>query len=532
MTETSPPVPIEIPEQFNLADWLLDARLREGRGGEVALRLPESDVTYAEVAAHSRRYANVLSGLGLRPEERVFLMLPDGADFVGGLFGALRAGGVVVMLNPDFHAAAIAALVDYLRPRLAIVDGRLAQTWAEALGMSQERTQLLTVGDRAPGCPAFEELSRTVADDFPTVRTHRDDPAVLLFSGGTTGRPKAVVQSHRSYAYTTQAYGQRILGLTASDITLSVPKLFFGYAMGSNLFFPFSVGASACLFPEKATAECVFAAIARHHPTVLVNVPTMIQQMVSHPDASAQDFASLRLATSAGEPLGAPLRQRWDETFAVELLDGLGTAEQWHIFISHRAGRVRPGTLGEEVPGFEVRVRDDAGHDLPDGEIGALWVRGGARAWGYFREMDKTQAAFRGEWVVPGDLVSRDADGFFTYQGRGDDVFKVAGRWYSPAEVEGTLLRHPQVAECAVVGIVDGNGLLKPHAWVIPRQSVPGLARALADFVARELLPYKAPRVVHLVAELPRTHLGKIDRGALKRPATPAAPAASEGEQR
>ncbi len=177
-------------------------------------------------------------------------------------------------------------------------------------------------------------------------------------------------------------------------------------------------------------------------------------------------------------------------------------------------------------------MRDDAGRDLPDGEIGALWVRGGARAWGYFREMDKTQAAFRGEWVVPGDLVSRDADGFFTYQGRGDDVFKVAGRWYSPAEVEGTLLRHPQVAECAVVGIVDENGLLKPHAWVIPRQSVPDLAQALADFVARELLPYKAPRVVHLVAELPRTHLGKIDRGALKRPATPAAPAASEGTQR
>jgi benzoate-CoA ligase family protein len=518
MTDPSPPAPIEIPERFNLADWLLDERLREGRGGAVALRLPDGAVTYAEIAAHSRRFANVLAGLGLRPEERVFLALPDGADFVGALFGVLRAGGVVVMLNPELHADAIAALVDYLRPRFAVIDGRLAHTWAEALGRSEERTQLLTVGDPAPGCPAFEELARTVADDFPTVRTHRDDPAVMLFSGGTTGRPKAVVQSHRSYAFTTQAYGQRTLGLTADDITLSVPKLFFGYAMGSNLFFPFSVGASACLFPEKATAESLFAAIARHRPTVLVTVPTMIQQMVSHPEAAAQDLTSLRIATSAGEALAVTLRERWDATFGVELLDGLGTAEQWHVFLSHRPGRVRAGTLGEVVPGFEVRVRDDAGSDLPDGEIGALWVRGGARAWGYFREMEKSQATFRGDWVVPGDLVSRDVDGFFTYQGRGDDVFKVAGRWFSPAEVEGTLLRHPQVAECAVVGIVDDNGLLKPHAWVIAKRTSPELAHELSDFVARELLPFKAPRVVHLVEDLPRTHLGKIDRGALKRP--------------
>ena len=513
------PAPIEIPERLNLADWLLDERLREGRGERIALRLPERAFTYSEVAAHSRRFANVLAGLGLRPEERVFLALPDGADFVGALFGVLRAGGAVVMLNPELASDAVGALVDYLRPRFAVIDGRLAHTYAAALGTCEERTQLVTVGERAPGCPSFEELARTVADDFPTVRTHRDDPAVLLFSGGTTGRPKAVVQSHRSYAFTTQAYGQRTLGLTADDITLAVPKLYFGYAMGSNLFFPFSVGASACLFPEKATAQTIFAAIARHRPTLLVNVPTMIQQMVSHPGAAAQDLSSLRLATSAGEALAVTLRDRWNAAFGVELLDGLGTAEQWHVFLSHRPGRVRAGTLGEAVPGFEVRVRDDDGRDLPDGEIGALWVRGGARAWGYWREMDKSQATFRGEWVVPGDLVSRDADGFFTYQGRGDDVFKVAGKWFSPAEVEGTLLRHPQVAECAVVGISDDNGLLKPHAWVIPRHPTPDLARELQDFVAQELLPYKAPRSVQVVEELPRTHLGKIDRGALKRPA-------------
>lgn len=511
---------IAIPEWFNLADWLLDARLRQGRGGRVALRLRDRELTYDEVALHSRRFANVLGGLGLRPEERVFLALPDGADFVGALFGTLRAGGVVVMVNPELGAEAIAALIDYLRPRLAVVESRRSTTWAEALGRSVERLELLTVGDAVPGCPSFEELARTVADDFPTVRTHRDDPAVLLFSGGTTGRPKAVVQSHRSYAYTTVAYGQRILGLAEQDVTLSVPKLFFGYAMGSNLFFPFSVGASACLYPEKATADAVFAAVARHRPTILVNVPTVIQQMVSHPEARRHDLSSLRLATSAGEALAAALRARWDETFGVELLDGLGTAEQWHVFLSHRPGRVRPGTLGEVVPGFEVRVRDDDGRDLPDGEIGQLWVRGGARAAGYFREHDKSERTFRGEWVVTGDLVSRDGDGFFTYQGRGDDVLKVAGKWFSPAEVEGCLVRHPAVAECAVVGVVDENGLVKPQAWAIVREPFRGradLARELSDFVAGELQPYKAPRAVHLVDDLPRTHLGKIDRGRLKR---------------
>jgi benzoate-CoA ligase family protein len=505
------------PEDLNLADWLVDARVREGRGERVALRLPGRELTYREVQRLAHRFANVLAGLGLRPEERVLLALPDGAEFVGALFGALAAGASVVMLNPELGAEAIAGLLDYLRPRLAVIDGRLAPVFADALGRARERAMLVTVGEAAPGCPSFEELARTVAEGFATVRTHRDDSAVWLFSGGTTGRPKAVVQSHGSYAFTTVAYGQRTLGLSEGDVTLAVPKLFFGYALGSNLFFPFSVGASACLYPERATADSVFAALRRHRPTVLVNVPTMVLQMVSHPEAAAQDLSCLRFATSAGEALPVPLHQRWRATFGVELLDGLGTAEQWHVFLTNRPGEVRPGTLGRAVEGFEVRVRDEEGRDLPDGETGWLWVRGGARAWGYWREMAKTQETFRGEWVVTGDLVARDADGFVTYHGRGDDVLKVAGRWFSPAEVESCLTRHPAVAECAVVGVPDESGLTKPHAWVIARGPGEGLARELMDFVARELQPYKAPRVVHLVAELPRTHLGKIDRGALRR---------------
>jgi len=508
----------EIPERFNLAGWLLDARVEEGRGDRIALRLPGRDVTYHEVQVDANRFANVLQTLGVRPEERVFVALPDGADFVAALFGALKAGAVVVMLNPELQAEAIASLVDYLRPRLAVIDAALAARYAEALGIANERTTLLTVGGLVPGCPAWEELGRTVSTGFANVDTHRDDSAVWLFSGGTTGRPKAVVQSHRSYAFTTVAYGQRVLGLGEEDVTLSVPKLFFGYAMGSNLFFPFSVGASSCLFPERATPEAIFDAIERHRPTVLINVPTLIGKMLDDERAAGADLSSLRLATSAGEALPEPLRQRWLERFGVEILDGLGTAEQWHIFLTNHPGSSRAGTLGTAVDGFEVRVRDEEGNDLPDGEIGWLWVRGGARAAGYWREHEKTMAAFRGEWVVTGDLVSRDADGYFTYQGRGDDVIKVAGKWFSPAEVEACLLRHPAVAECAVVAVPDAQGLVKPHAWVIarPEAASASLATDLRDFVATTLQPYKSPRAIHLVADLPRTHLGKIDRGKLR----------------
>lgn len=507
------------PERFNLAEWLLDARVAEGRGERIALRTPAGDLTYREVLGLADRFATVLAGLGVRPEERVFLALPDGPEFVGALFGTLKAGAAVVMVNPDLRAPALAPLIDYLQPRCAVIAGEQVGRWADAIGLARARPGLLTVGASAPGCPAFEELARPVAERFENVRTHRDDPAVMLFSGGTTGRPKAVVQPHRSYAYTTVAYGQGVLGLREDDVTLAVPKLYFGYAMGSNLFFPFSVGASACLFPERATPETIFAAIRRHRPTLLVNVPTMVSQMLAHPDASAQDFSSLRLATSAGEALPTPLYERWRESFGVELLDGLGTAEQWHVFLSNRPGAVRPGSLGTPVPGFEVEVRDDEGHPLAPGEIGQLWVRGGARAFGYFREMEKTQETFRGPWVVTGDLVRRDAEGFFYYQGRGDDVLKVGGRWFSPTEVEACLARHAAVAECAVVGIANDEGLTKPHAFIALRPGhapTPELEDDLREHVAATLQPYKAPRSVRFVDEFPRTHLGKIDRNRLK----------------
>jgi benzoate-CoA ligase family protein len=356
-------------------------------------------------------------------------------------------------------------------------------------------------------------------DDVETYPTHRDDAAIWLFSGGTTGRPKAVVQSHASFANTTELYGKRVLGYRADDITLSVPKLYFGYATGSNLFFPFSVGGTSVLFPERCTADALFAQIRAHRPTILINAPTMVNNLVSHPEASAQDLSCLRLSTSAGEALPVELYQRWKDAFGVELLDGLGTAEMWHVFVTNRLGDVKPGTLGRVVEGFEVEARDDAGREVPPGEVGWLWVRGNSRAIGYWQQMERTMSAFRGEWYVSGDMIQKDAEGYVTYCGRGDDMLKVGGKWLAPGEVENCLLTHEAVEEAAVVGVADAQGLIKPHAHVTlvdGRAGSDALAAALKAYVRDKLEPYKAPRHVSFHAALPRTHLGKVDRGKLR----------------
>jgi len=496
-------------ERWNIADLFLDARVREGRGGRPALRTESGNRSYAEVQALANRFAWILTG-SVQPEQRVLLALPDGPEFVGALFGTLKLGGVAVMVNPGLPRAEVEYLLEYSRARVIVTHRDTAAVFRAAAG--RMALPVWAVGE--------EELDRSLAgpgpeyDAFPS---HRDDPAIWLFSGGTTGRPKAVVQTHRSFANTTERYGHGVIGYTERDITLSVPKLYFGYATGSNLFFPFAAGGSAALFPEPVTADLLFEKIRRFRPTVLVNVPTMIHKMVSHPEASRQDLSSIRVCTSAGEALPAELQAKWKETFGVELLDGLGTAEMWHIFVSNRPGRVKPGTLGTVVPGFEIKVCDDEGRELPDGETGWLWVRGDSRAIGYWQDMDKTKHSFRGEWYVSGDLITRDADGTVTYCGRGDELLKVSGKWLAPQEVEGCLLQHPAVAEACVVGIEDTSGLVKPRAYVVPRSRREGLDEELKAFVRERLDPYKHPREVVFMDALPRTHLGKVDRGKLRK---------------
>ena len=510
--DESPP-PFQPPDTFNIADYFLTERLREGRGARTALRTDSRSLSYEEVDALSSRFGDLLREEGVQPEQRVLIALPDGAEYVAALFGVLKIGGVVVMVNPHVRPDEIDYFLEYTRATTAIVGQEFAAPFGDAARRARHLRSMLVVGGAE-----LERRLLSAADTLDSFPAHPDDPAIWLFSGGTSGRPKAVVQTHRSYANSTECYAKKVLALTENDTTLSVPKLFFGYAMGSNLFFPFSVGATTVLFPDRCTPDALFHRIERFRPTVLVNVPTMVQQMVSAPDAGSRDLSSLRLATSAGEALPVELYRRWKETFGVELLDGLGTAEMWHIFLSNRPGDVRPGTLGRVVPGFEVRVRDEAGVDLPDGSVGYLWVRGDSRAIAYWQNMDATRRAFRGEWYVSEDMISRDPDGYFRYAGRADDMLKVSGKWLAPGEVENCLLQHPGVREAAVVGVVEQDGLTRPHAYVVSTENAPpaDLAEELQRFVADELASYKAPRRIIFMRELPRTHLGKVDRGRLR----------------
>ncbi len=438
----------------------------------------------------------------MSPGDRVLIVLPDGVEYVAAIFGTFRVGGVVVMVNPGLATDAMSAIVERSKAAAAVVHEQHLEQYESA------------VRGWEPVLLRVDGALRMPEQDVDTFATRPEDPAIWLFSGGTTGEPKAVVQTHRSLVNTTRLYGQAVLGLEPDDITMSVPKLFFGYATGSNLLFPFSVGASVVLFEEHPTPEALFRRIEMHRPTVLVNVPSAINQMLSHPGAQSRDLSSLRLSTSAGEALPETLYHRWKETFGVELLDGLGTAEMWHIFITNTPGDVRPGTLGKVVPGFEVKACDDDGDEVGPGEVGRLWVKGDSLGLEYFGQPEKTEEAFRGEWFVGGDLISIDEDGYVTHRGRADDAIKVKGKWFRPQEVESVLLDHDSVRECAVVAVDDEAGLARPVAFVVRSADVG--AQELVDWVLERLEPYKHPRQVYFVDELPQTHLGKVDRSALK----------------
>ncbi|MFQ5517091.1 MAG: benzoate-CoA ligase family protein [Acidimicrobiia bacterium] len=492
---------------LNIADSFLVDRLAEGNGDRIAIRHRGGVITYEEVNRLADRYAHALGVVGVRREGRVFIVLPDGPDFVAALFGILKKGAVAVMVNPGLAAERIGELVEFCRPTAAVVDDAVADR------LSGPLPRLVLASGQEGGGVTVDDMS---PQPFPTASTDRDDPAIWLFSGGTTGVPKAVVQTHRSFANTTRLYAQDTLGYRPDDVTMAIPKLYFGYATGSNLLFPFSVGASTVLFAEHPTPALVFDLIARHRPTILVNVPTMVAKMINHPDASTGDLSSLRFATSAGEALPAALYRRWKDTFGVELLDGLGTAEMWHIFISNRPGDVRPGTLGKPVEGFDIRVCDEEGNDVAGGEVGRLWARGDSLARGYWRDEKATAEAFRDGWFVGGDLVRRDGDGYVEHHGRAGEALKVGGKWLAPQEVESCLLQHEAVEAAAVVGVADRAGLIKPVAFVVTSQRRPGLEDELMAHSLQHLEAYKHPRRVILVDALPATHLGKVDRSKLK----------------
>jgi len=501
----------DIPRSSGIARFFLDDRVAEGRGDRTALLCGDERYTFAELARLSDRAAAAFRDLGVSPDERVLLALDDRPEWVVAFFAVQKLGAVVVKVSPDLPPEQYGWYLYYSRARLVVTHDRLAAAFHRADApllrrvVTVERDWGRLLG-RAPG-------------DFRPEETDRDDPAVWLFTTGSTGQPKAAVHTHRSFINAAVRYGGGVIGYREGDVALSVPKLFFGYATGAGLLFPFAHGAACALFPDRATPEEVFARIERHRPTVLVNVPTMVQRMCAAEDASRRDLSSLRVSISAGEALPAELVHRWKATFGVELLDGIGTSEMWHIFLSNRPGQVRPGSVGTLVPGYAARVVDDDGNDCPPGEIGTLWIAGGSRALGYHRDHARSCEVFRGDWYVTGDRFRVDEDGYFWFSGRGDDLLKVGGRWVSPVEIEDCLLRHPAVAHCAVVGHAGADGLVTPLAFLVPTFGhAPGdaLAAELKEHVKQALGAFKYPRQFRFVGSLPRNDRGKVDRKALK----------------
>lgn len=538
--------PIEIPDRLNMVEWFLDARLDEGRGDETAiyyvrrpLRTGEPDqgqdaieeVTYRQLVAHSCQVTNLLRELGVRIEERVLLLVKDSPEFVASYFGVLRAGAVAVPANTWLKSKDYAYYLEYARPRVAIVD---ADVWPEVAPVAADapHTDLFIVigrdGAAAPeGTIDYHARVSSQPTEAATEPTYRDDFATWLSSSGSTGNPKCVVHMHHDFVWNTVAYAQRTLGLTADDTTIAAPKLFFGYALASNMLFPFSVGGSCVLVPHRIAPAEYFDLIARFRATQFVTVPTTIAKMAEVPepegassDARREQLSSLHSLVSAGEALPASVYRRWKDRFGVEIYDGIGSAEMFHVYITNRPGDVKEGSLGKLVDGYTYRLLDDDGREVAPGEIGTLEIEGPSAGLGYWRLRDKSRATFRGDAVRGGDKFHVDADGYFWYCGRGDDMLKCSGVYVSPVEVENCLIGHPAVRESGVVGYRDDAGLEKAMAYVELNEgftAAPALADEIIAFARERIAAFKAPRRVEFLDALPRTETGKIRRNELRK---------------
>jgi benzoate-CoA ligase family protein len=507
----------EIPETLNLAAWFLDRNLEEGRGDRIAL-YADRPVSYAELARLANRVGNVLLDLGVRPEDRVLLALSDGVEFVATWFGALKVGGVVAEVYTFLRAKDYAYYLEYARPRVVVVDATTIGAIREAVDGLRFPPRLLVVGGSTEqdGEVAFETATAAAPDELAPFPTSRDAVALWKFTTGSTGAPKAVCHLAHDPVVSFDNFALDVVGYDAGDIVLPVPKLFFGYARDATCLFTFGVGAAGVIFPDRSTPDRLFELIEQHRPTILVQVPTMMSAMLEQPGAAERDLSSLRLCLSSGEALPEELHRRWLETYGVEVLEGVGSSELYHIYISNRPGRVRPGSAGELVPGYEADLLDAAGAPVRDGEPGELWVAGESAGALYWNDHERSKRTFHGDRVRTGDLFVRDPEGYFWYRGRADDLLKVGGIWVAPLEIESCLLRHPAVAECAVAGYEEG-GLMLPCAWVVSRiDSGDELGQELQEFVRRELSPHKYPRAVRFVDELPKTASGKVDRKALR----------------
>ncbi len=519
MTAAKPP---SVPEPFNTTDYLVYRHLREGNGAATAVVSPSRTLSYADLAEEIRRVAAGLRRIGVRPEERVLMCMPDEVELFTGILAAMHVGAVAVPCSTMLTGPELGMLVADSRARVVLGGGEFADNVRVAVADAPDVRHVVFAGAESSGLPdgvsghAWHELLDDGDPGIEPYPTWADSPALWLYTSGTTGKPKAAMHRHVDIRFVAENYGQQVLGMTAADRCLSVAKLFFAYGIGNSMFFPLSVGATALLEPSRPSPALFAERAAAERATILFGTPSFFGPLLAS-DVADEAFATVRQGVSAGEALPPRMYHGMLERFGVEVLDGIGSTEMLHIFISNRAGQVHPGSSGTPVPGYSVEIRDEHGTPIEGvEEPGELYVRGESAATGYWCRADTTRQVFLGEWLRTGDTYVRNIDGTLTCLGRANDMLKAGGIWVSPSEVENRLLEHLDVAEVVVVAVPDSDDLDKPVACVVPAPGTNVDADALIGWCREGLAAFKRPRAVVEMTELPKTATGKIRRNVLR----------------
>jgi len=508
-----------IPEVFNQAEFLTDRHVKEGRGKNTAIYYKDQKITYEEMASMVNRCGNALRAIGVEMENRVLILLPDSPEFIYAYLGAMKIGAIPIPVNTMASPKDYAFFLADSRAKALIISDLLYKKIENVLEGKRHLKHVIVAGEKMPGTLSFGDLMASSSPELKAEETTKDDMAFWMYTSGTTGLPKGVVHLHHDLLYYMVPSCEGVFGMQEEDIVYCTSKLFFSYGRNHSLEAPFMYGASVVLWPEWSKPEEVFDVVDKYRPTIFFSVPTLYNALLRECEKRPVDLSSVRLCISAGEALPKDIFERWSKRFGIEIIDAIGSTDVGGLYFSNREGDVRPGSSGKLLPGFTAELRDEEGMKVPVGEVGTLWLQNDGIANCYWKRHEKNKEVFLGSWFNTGDRFIEDSDGFFYYQGRADDMFKVSGQWTSPIEIENVLMQHPAVNECGVIGFPTGEGLVRVKAFIVLNEGYgagPEMENELVEFVGGRLAHFKAPKWVSFVKELPRTTTGKLIRYRLR----------------